>query len=50
MSKEITTASGLKYTITKHGKGATPVKGNRVKVQNKAVPAVHSENSKRSHQ
>ena len=33
MGKEITTASGLKYTITKHGKGAVnPVKGNRVKV------------------
>ncbi|PCI96830.1 MAG: hypothetical protein COB15_09105 [Flavobacteriales bacterium] len=32
MAKEITTASGLKYTITKHGKGANPVKGNRVKV------------------
>jgi peptidyl-prolyl cis-trans isomerase A (cyclophilin A) len=32
MAKEITTASGLKYTITKHGKGVTPVKGNRVKV------------------
>ena len=32
MSKEITTASGLKYTITKHGKGANPVKGNKVKV------------------
>ena len=32
MSKEITTESGLKYTITKHGKGVNPVKGNRVKV------------------
>lgn len=32
MAKEITTASGLKYTITKHGKGARPVKGNKVSV------------------
>jgi len=32
MSKEITTESGLKYTITKHGKGETPVRGNRVRV------------------
>jgi|TARA_B110000459_G_scaffold170350_1_gene190476 peptidyl-prolyl cis-trans isomerase A (cyclophilin A) len=32
MSKEITTESGLKYTITKHGKGERPVKGNRVRV------------------
>ena len=33
MSKEITTASGLKYTITKHGNGkVNPVKGDRVKV------------------
>lgn len=32
MSKEITTASGLKYTITKHGKGEQPVKGSYVSV------------------
>ena len=32
MSKEITTASGLKYAITKHGKGAQPVKGSYVSV------------------
>ena len=32
MGKEITTVSGLKYTITKHGKGDRPVKGNRVRV------------------
>jgi FKBP-type peptidyl-prolyl cis-trans isomerase len=32
MSKEITTESGLKYTITKHGKGDRPVKGSRVRV------------------
>lgn len=32
MAKEITTASGLKYSITKHGKGERPVKGNKVSV------------------
>ena len=32
MSKEITTESGLKYTITKHGKGEQPVKGSHVGV------------------
>ena len=32
MSKEITTESGLKYIITKHGKGERPVKGSRVRV------------------
>ena len=32
MSKEITTASGLIYIITKHGKGDKPVKGSRVRV------------------
>ncbi len=32
MAKEITTESGLKYTITKHGKGSIPEKGNIVKV------------------
>lgn len=32
MSKEITTSSGLKYTITKHGKGEKPTNGKRVRV------------------
>ena len=32
MSKEITTASGLKYIITKHGKGERPVNGDKVRV------------------
>ena len=32
MSKEITTDSGLKYTITKHGKGDMPTRGNNVRV------------------
>jgi FKBP-type peptidyl-prolyl cis-trans isomerase len=32
MSKEITTASGLKYIITKHGKGEKPTVGKRVRV------------------
>lgn len=32
MAKEITTASGLKYTITKNGKGERPTRGSRVKV------------------
>ena len=33
MSNDSTTASGLKYTITKHGNGkVNPVKGDRVKV------------------
>jgi len=32
MSKEITTPSGLKYTITKHGNGVTPTRGNNVRV------------------
>jgi len=32
MAKEITTESGLKYTITKHGKGLVPSVGNIVKV------------------
>ena len=32
MAKEITTASGLKYTITKNGTGNNPSKGDRVKV------------------
>lgn len=32
MSKEITTDSGLKYTITKHGNGEKPAIGKRVRV------------------
>ena len=32
MSKEITTESGLKYTITKHGTGETPTRGSMVRV------------------
>ncbi len=32
MSKEITTTSGLKYTITKHGKGESPKQGSKVRV------------------
>ncbi len=32
MSKEITTASGLKYTITKHGSGEKPTMGKKVRV------------------
>lgn len=32
MTKEIKTASGLKYTIISHGKGEIPVKGDSVKV------------------
>lgn len=32
MKKEITTASGLKYIITKNGTGAHPIKGSRVRV------------------
>lgn len=32
MSKEITTASGLKYTIIQHGKGLTPKRGDKVRV------------------
>jgi peptidyl-prolyl cis-trans isomerase A (cyclophilin A) len=32
MSKEITTASGLKYTITKHGTGEKPTRGSKVRV------------------
>lgn len=32
MSKEITTESGLKYTITKHGTGEKPTNGKRVRV------------------
>ncbi|MBL4669441.1 MAG: FKBP-type peptidyl-prolyl cis-trans isomerase [Flavobacteriales bacterium] len=32
MSKEIITASGLKYILTKHGKGEQPTKGSYVSV------------------
>ena len=32
MSKEIITESGLKYTITKNGKGESPIRGSRVRV------------------
>jgi len=32
MGKETITASGLKYTITKHGTGETPNRGNKVRV------------------
>ena len=32
MSKEITTESGLKYTITKHGVGEMPTRGKSVRV------------------
>ena len=32
MSKEITTESGLKYIVTKHGNGETPTRGKSVRV------------------
>jgi len=32
MSKEITTESGLKYTIIKNGTGEHPIRGSRVRV------------------
>ena len=32
MGKEITTESGLKYIITKHGTGESPIRGSKVRV------------------